>query len=415
MRHIFLTFIKRVPREGFKSLTVPVLALVLVVLISITYGARINLTADLEYVIDNFTVRVEVSHPVTAEMHHLGVSMHYIRLFTDTAATPTLADWLKDTELNRTLEIYHDLPGPGPQWVGITSVAADARLDPVTGAFIDFFPGYDENIFRTNEPVAVVSASRFGTLDADSLPSDSEPAFAYFVSLTLQNRFLVPAGEDDYGEAVYEEVMYETERTLRIVGIAHRAGNAVFSPFWTVNEAAEELGLPLYSNRMSAVIYDNRTIGEFAHAAARHFARAGDLEAELPLALTIFDATYNDVVRRLRQNIQLINISTPFIYALSVLIGFIASYVLTRRRKPEFALMRSIGVNKRDVFIGALGEQAALCAVGAAVGFAAFGVFYGSFIALPPVLFTLCYILGCVFAAIRAAGTNVLKILREKE
>jgi hypothetical protein len=304
--------------------------------------------------------------------------------------------------MNRQLDISEVYPpAPASQWAGITSIKADERLSPLVGAYVDFLDGYDEGIFRTREAVCVVGAEVFNALDAD------KPE----VTLTLR-RYIW--GETDEGEPYLADVI-TIHPTLRVVGITHGAGNVVFSPFWTVSEAARALGLPVYTNHMSALMADNRQAAGFAQAAARHFARAGDVDAELPFSLTVFDGTYNDVVRRLRQNIQLIDVATPFIYGISVLIGFIASYLLTRRRKPEFALMRSIGVNKRDVFLGALAEQAALCLTGAVTGLVVFGAVYGYFLWAPFVLFTVCYVLGSVFAAERAAGANVLKILREKE
>jgi hypothetical protein len=33
----------------------------------------------------------------------------------------------------------------------------------------------------------------------------------------------------------------------------------------------------------------------------------------------------------------------------------------------------------------------------------------------PPFIFTACYLLGSAFSAAKAAGTDVLKIMREKE
>jgi hypothetical protein len=408
---ILNTFLKRIPREGFKSLTVPALALVLVVLISIMGGTRNRMAADLEDVIDNFPLKVEVSDPITSDTGYLQIDERHIALFTEGG----LSHYLKDTLLARGMGIAATEPdAPVGQWVGITATEADEGLSPLTGAFIEYLPGYDEGIFRTREPVAVVNAAIFERLNP------AEP----MLTLILMNHIpeitrVIPDAFCDDGLPLLavmqaEEFIFD-EVTLRVAGILHGAGDTVYSPFWTVSEAAAALRLPVYSGSMSAQMADNRLVAEFGRAARPHFARAGDVDTELPLSLTIFDGTYNDVIRRLEQNIRLIDVSTPFIYGLSVLIGFVASYLLTRRRKPEFAVMRSIGVNRRDVFFGALAEQAALCLAGAAAGFALFGIVYGYLLWLPLLLFTACYALGSVFAANSAAAANVLKILRERE
>ncbi|MCL2499662.1 MAG: ABC transporter permease [Defluviitaleaceae bacterium] len=402
MKEILYTFLIRLPREGFRSLTVPALALVLVVLIGIMSGARIRMIDELDDVINNFPVRAELSDPITSEVDGIDIDIEYILLFTDESVPRSVAEYVKDVELNRRLEIVENLPLPVGEWVGITSVEADDRLNPMTGAYIDFFPGWDEGVFRTDEAVAVVSAALYGTLEAN------HP----MITLSLENIVYKETVKD--GELITEvDGIFETDVDLRVVGIVHNAGSLIISPFWTVNAVAAEIYLPEYSNRMNALMYDNGKIGELASAAVRVFARPGDVNTTLSFSLTIFDGIYNNVIRKLKQNIQLIDVATPFIYAISVLIGFIASYLLTRNRKPEFAVMRSIGVNKRDVFTGALGEQAVLCIPGAVTGFILVSVFFRQVLWVPPVLFTFCYVLGSVFAAAQAAGTNVLKILRE--
>jgi len=165
-------FIKRIPRERFKSLTVPALALVLVVLISVLGDLRRELMADLEHIIDTFPIRVEVSTPFTSETNNLTVGIHYIRLFTDpdisSSISPTLAPYLTDVELRQSIRIKDDTDAPpfisNASLVGVTSIEADARLDPLTGAYIVFFDGCDESFFRTSEHLAIVSQAVYDTL-----------------------------------------------------------------------------------------------------------------------------------------------------------------------------------------------------------------------------------------------------------
>jgi len=76
--------------------------------------------------------------------------------------------------------------------------------------------------------------------------------------------------------------------------------------------------------------------------------------------------------------------------------------------------MRSIGVNKGVVFISALTEQALLSVTGAALGFAFVAWIWGYTSLTRPAVFLACYFIGAVFAAIGAAGTNVMKVLRDK-
>ena len=382
-------------------MTVPALALVLVVLISIMSGIRIGLEADLDYVIENFEVRIELSHPVTSETDYLNIENRFVRMFTDEYTSPYLSQFVGDVELKRSLNIeaveIDEIVSVG-RLIGITSKEAEMRLDSRGEAFIDFFEGYDESIFRTDESVAVISSDMFDALD----PINP------ILPINVQSRAFDPQNPF----TVYPAVSTE----LTVVGISHGVGNDIIAPFWTVaNLGMASDSLQTYSDIMFTFMADNLQIGEFGAAAAGRFARAGDVGGTMPHALTVFDSVFNDVVHRLRQNIQLINTATPFIYLISVLIGFIASFLLTRRRKAEFAIMRSIGINKKDVFFGALMEQTVLCASGAVLGFLLFWIVFGSIIWTVPALFIGCYVLGAVLSVQKAARANVLKILSDKE
>jgi len=353
-------------------------------------------------------------------------------LFTDETSETSLAEFLKDVELMRTLMMFDpadadhyqaqmiewefsmaewqkvfngwqatdgvfDLPQPALPFplmqtgnlIGISSTAADEMLNPLIGSYIDFFDGYDESIFRSGEYVCVVNETVFSGLDSDApvLPVAVQAADGKYVSAEL-----------------------------RVVGIVYGTGNTVYCPFWTAAELGYKSdGEQTYTEVMNAFISDNRLIDEFKAAARGHFVTAGVIDNKRPFALMIFDGLFNDIVKNLRQNIRLIDIATPFIYSLSVCIGFVASFLLTRRRKPEFAIMRSIGISKQDVFFGALAEQIVLCLAGAAAGFLLTFIFLGYAMPVPPVLFTACYVLGCAFSAIRAAGADVLILLARRE
>jgi len=364
-------------------------------------GVRIRLEADLDYVIENFEVRIELSNPVTSETDYLNIENRFVRMFTDEYTFPYLSQFVGDVELKRSMNILAiDIVENVPvgRLIGITSKEAERRLDSRGGAFIDFFEGYDESIFRTDESVAVVSSDMFDTLNLMSP----------ILSIDVQSTAIDPQNPF----AVYPSVSTE----LVVVGISHGVGNDVIAPFWTVaNLGMASDNLQTYSDIMFTFMADNRQIGEFGAAAAGHFARAGDVGGTMPHALTVFDSVFNDVVHRLRQNIQLINAATPFIYLTSVFIGFIASFLLTRLRKAEFAIMRSIGINRKDVFFGALMEQTVLCASGAVLGFLLFWTVLGDIVWTVPALFTACYVLGAVLSAQKAASANVLKILSDKE
>ncbi|MCL2084971.1 MAG: hypothetical protein FWH06_06930, partial [Oscillospiraceae bacterium] len=133
-------FLGRIPREGFRSLIVPALALVLVMLIILMGSVRDRQTDGLEDVLNQYEVRVEVSDPVSSAVDGIRVSSRHIGLFTDGEAWPSLAPLVKDVELRRSLVMVGD-GAPDGSLVGVTSALADGSLRPVAGACMGFFDG----------------------------------------------------------------------------------------------------------------------------------------------------------------------------------------------------------------------------------------------------------------------------------
>ena len=153
----------------------------------------------------------------------------------------------------------------------------------------------------------------------------------------------------------------------------------------------------------------------FKELATRTFTRVGIYFNPQVFAMTIYDAEFYDITEAFSQTIFFIDIATPFVYVLAVCVGFIASFLLTRRKIGEFAIMRSVGVNKMGIFFGTFLEQALLCAVGAALGSLLFTMTWGYVFITQPLIFLACYMLGVLVSAAKAAGTDVLRLLRDKE
>lgn len=371
MRFLLGSFMRRIAREGFKSLSVPVLAFVFILIIGIMSATAENQEERLEEIVDTFEVRIEVSNTygsiggLTREY----IDEEHIRLFTDSV----LSEYVTDINLR-----YQS-----GNIIGITSMQSDERLDPTVGSYIEWREGYDEGIFRTADPVCVVS---FDTGE-----------YEYY---ELEGWFDFSVGE---------MVFFEEE--LEIAGRVYGAGDVMFVPFWMLCDLSGNV----MSDTLTATIADNRRIEEFAASARSFFVAAGTVDESIPYSLTIYNGEYNTTIEELTQNILLINIVTPFIYAISVLVGFIAGYILIRRRKPEFAVMRSIGVRRGGLVTAILCEQAILCLGGAVVGCIVFFLIWGHIVILQSVLFIICYLLGAGIVTLRSTGQDILKLLHDKE
>ena len=432
MRIMFGHSIKRLIREGAKSLSVPLIAFVLVILINLLGGIRAWLVTQYLDTIENYRIVAVVSDLTGIQTDDLNIDMRYIDLFFDPDVHFSLKRYTGDIAMRRVLEntiITGHIDDVA--LIGITSIEMDAALDPELGAIITFFDGYDESVFTTDELLCIVSEELYalaenGVLDV-AVTIQMPDEFIYFEGLytygTLEDHKyiiyiddqMVEVDPEDYMTIIPGEIV-KLETELNVIGTVTGAGyDVIYSPFWTVSALFEELtGLQPYTESLSMTLGNNRSLNDFKGNAAMSFSQANPVYDNRPFAMTIYDSEYYETLEPLRQNIIVVDVATPFIYVLSIAVGFLTSVLLTRRRKAEFAIMRSIGVNKWVVFISALAEQALLSVVGVALGFAFVAVAWGYTSLTRPAVFLGCYLLGAVFAAAGAAGTNVMKVLRDK-
>jgi len=288
------------------------------------------------------------------------------------------------------ITITLDLPVVG-SLVGITAVEAYDATSTDGDAEVCFFDGYDESVLQSNAYVCLVSE--------DILESVHEGTLGVFVR-SKENAIANPV-----------------EVGMEVVGTVSGAGERlVFAPFWTVSElGVESDGLPPHTELVRATISDNSMLSAFKQTAYRTFKEVGVFFNPKVFSMTVFDYEFYNKTETIMQTIFFINIVSPVIYVLTSGLGFIASSVTTRRRKDEFAIMRSIGVGRGGIFLGAVLEQAVLCSAGVIIGTAVFSLTWDYVFIERSLIFFGCYMFGTVFSAARAAGTDVLRLLREKE
>jgi ABC-type lipoprotein release transport system permease subunit len=134
-------------------------------------------------------------------------------------------------------------------------------------------------------------------------------------------------------------------------------------------------------------------------------------------AIVIQDKRLMDTVQNLKSFIRLIEIIQPIMMILFGVIGFAVSYLLMKHRTNEFAIMRSIGAKKRQVFLSFYLEQLLLFMAGLlpAVIYAIILpqkiAYYGASL----VYFIVCYLFGTALALIIMNRAKILDVLFTKE
>ena len=121
-------------------------------------------------------------------------------------------------------------------------------------------------------------------------------------------------------------------------------------------------------------------------------------------SLTVNDETFIKAATRLKENITLQRMIMPFVILIVGLLGFVVSYLLLQSRRPEIAIMRSLGVSQRSCFVMLLFESAILELSGSLAGVAAASI-------LVDVDIVLGLAVVIPFFAVYMAGTAVALIL----
>ncbi|HOS18963.1 MAG TPA: hypothetical protein PK438_06720, partial [Clostridia bacterium] len=135
-------------------------------------------------------------------------------------------------------------------------------------------------------------------------------------------------------------------------------------------------------------------------------------------ALAIQDELFRETIAEIKDNLSMLRLLLPALYALSAGVGFLASFLFMRGRTREFAVMRLLGVSRprvtglvflEQLVLGALG-----CLAGAATGVGMQGA--GGFSRLfSAALFVLCYLAGALISVGWMTNVSVMALLKADE
>ena len=131
-------------------------------------------------------------------------------------------------------------------------------------------------------------------------------------------------------------------------------------------------------------------------------------------SLVVNDETFIKAATRLKENITLQRMIMPFVILIVGLLGFVVSYLLLQSRRPEIAIMRSLGVSQRSCFVMLLFESAVLELSGSLAGvvatsfFAEVDIALGLAVILP---FFVVYMAGTAVALSLLGRFSVMQVL----
>ena len=263
---------------------------------------------------------------------------------------------------------------------GMTALSVYSPLYQVRND-IEWQEGYDESCLTGDEAVAILPQS-----------------YGYTLGETASLALLVPSG--------YMPVQ------VKVAGLAPLSSEkSVFLPISMLQNAFETTG--------SAGSF-RFTFMRFSLADSRHTVVFSEfvksLESARQLNIRLDDEIFRGTVDPIQSNLKMLQSLYPVFFAAVAAIGFVLCFLLVRRRKQEFAVMRLLGETEIQITGKALLEQAMLCAIGVVLGSVIVMISgLGQFSPLTCGGVLLCYSIGSALAVMLMVRVNVMEILRDKE
>ncbi len=266
----------------------------------------------------------------------------------------------------------------------ILSIDSDPALHEVEGAAVTFEEGWTEAALREREQVCLVSS--------DLKTGDD--------SITISQT---------QGQKI----------DLHIIGtVTGGPGNTIYCPYFMPYTEGESVAF--MTDSCSFDIRDNDRLEETREEIYKWFVEP-DLSNQmdgLTFGVLVQDEIYQNTLSEIRDNLSMLRLLQPVLFVICGGIGFFASYLATRGRTKEFAVMRCIGMSRVRVFGLVVAELVLLALIGAvlgtAVGFGMEEQVQSSALA-KAALITGIFILGAAIAAVRITGVNVMKLMKTED
>lgn len=286
-----------------------------------------------------------------------------------------------------------DIPS-GTMLSRITAFSADPALTAAEGGSVQLEAGWTEDVLRTNALVCLIPESMKKNLTPDE-----------------NGVYTVRVQEHD-----------GVSGDLTVIGtVSGHVGDTIYCPFFTLLYT-EEYSRSVPVANCSFAVKDNTKLEETREKIYEtYFVVPEETQRVDPFAppgVVIQDALYLETLARLRANLNLLLHLQPVLLILSACIGFFVSYLTTRRRISEFAVMRSLGMRARRLVGLVMLEQTFLVLLGGILGLGA-GWLLGSGMdrraALSAAALAALYLLGACAAVLQLQRLQLMKLLRAEE
>ena len=138
----------------------------------------------------------------------------------------------------------------------------------------------------------------------------------------------------------------------------------------------------------------------------------------MTFGVLVHDETYQRSIAELQANLSVLRLLLPLLLVICGCIGFFASFLATRGRTREFAVMRCLGMRRSKIFGLVTAELAVLALAGSLLGVIGGILTEGEIQASTlrnAALMAGIFLLGSAVAALRITNINVMKLMKAED
>lgn len=274
--------------------------------------------------------------------------------------------------------------------IGVNDERCDPELDPALGGEVTYLT---DDFYTSDAYQCIVSEELLSELGSDRIILNVEDPI---LSENIRKYTNLGTGTVE----------------LTIVGSYAGTGSRIFMSFEAARRLSREISKEESCDSLSFFAADNENLDAIYSVAKRHFSKvdpnAGNKLKDKP-ALTVHDGQYKATVTALEQNITRTGYLLPVILLLGLGMGFLVSFLFTRSERKTYALMRTLGMDRKRLFGSILREQLLLVAAAVLIASAI------TLELIPGAVYFLCYGIGCAACIFRAISVPPTAILRDQE
>ena len=445
-------------RGGWRSVVVPLVSLMLVLLLGLLTITSVGWSHQLEDLYRDTRISGKTVSTNGRQDTNLQVSPENVRKIYKSGLLDSLEVsvgwnyWFADEipEFNDSeFDVYRRelWISKQPELVALNGLNAAPEFMHAQKPEITWLDGWNEEFLQSRDYHAFTSTLTY-FLGGKLLESENEPmTYPCLVSESLMERRGLKLGDTLSVMMVHKHQTWEgeLEMSLTVVGsFPQTAGRSnVYVPlaFWSdpdwilgeedmkpngdrltmVFETPHDRDYFLYatSNYETCVftLADAGKLEQFRdYLQDRNFSQVGKLTRNRTTIL-LSDQTFMETAEGLNRYISFGRILFPVLFAVVILLGFIVSWLMINSRRMEFAILRGLGTSRIRVFFSFFWEQCLLCMAGCAL---ATGILWMQTPDMTSCLQTIgiyliCYLTGTALSVHFVGRTNLMSLLSERE